>query len=59
MVTPIPGADWPGDPVLLVVDDRAALIGSRDGDRFSGHWGSGAAFVAAARRACAALQGGA
>jgi sugar-specific transcriptional regulator TrmB len=57
-VTSIPSVDWPGDPVLLVVDTRAALIGTREGDRFSGHWGSGAAFVAAARHACAALRGG-
>jgi sugar-specific transcriptional regulator TrmB len=57
-VATIPIADWPGEPVLLVVDSRAALIGSRDGDRFSGHWGSGAAFVAAARRACATLREG-
>ncbi|HEY4320035.1 MAG TPA: helix-turn-helix domain-containing protein [Gemmatimonadales bacterium] len=50
--------DWPGEPVLLVVDRRAALIGSRHGDTFSGHWGRGPAFVAAARRACAALRAG-
>lgn len=57
-VLTIPAANWPGEPVLLVVDDRAALIGSRDGDRFTGHWGSGAAFVAAARCATAALRDG-
>jgi sugar-specific transcriptional regulator TrmB len=57
-VTTIGGIDWPGEPVLLVVDNRAALIGSRDGDRFSGHWGSGPAFVAAAQRAHAALLEG-
>jgi sugar-specific transcriptional regulator TrmB len=57
-VATIPSPHWPGDPVLLVVDDRAALVGSRDGDRFSGHWGSGAAFVAAARCATAALKEG-
>ncbi|HEY3934984.1 MAG TPA: helix-turn-helix domain-containing protein [Gemmatimonadales bacterium] len=48
--------EWPGDPVILVVDERAALIGARDGDRFSGHWGTGAAFVAAARHVCDALR---
>ena len=57
-VATIPAARWPGEPVLLVVDERAALIGSRDGDRFSGHWGSGPAFVAAARCAAAALREG-
>ncbi len=49
-----PGA-WPGDPVLMVVDDRAALIGSRQGDRFTGHWGAGPAFVAAARQVITTL----
>jgi HTH-type transcriptional regulator, sugar sensing transcriptional regulator len=49
--------DWPAAPVLLVVDDRAALIGSRDGERFAGHWGGGPAFVAAARHTLAAVIG--
>lgn len=53
----IPSPEWPGEPVLLVVDGRAALVGNRDGDRFSGHWGSGSAFVAAARLAIASLRG--
>jgi HTH-type transcriptional regulator, sugar sensing transcriptional regulator len=57
-VITIPSARWPGEPVLLVVDERTALIGSRDGDRFSGHWGSGAAFVAAAQCATTALKEG-
>lgn len=56
-VTTLPTPEWPGEPVLLVVDDRGALIGARDGDRFSGHWGSGTAFVAAAARTIAALRG--
>lgn len=50
--------DWPGQPVLLVVDDRAALVGARQGDAFSGHWGSGKAFVAAVTRTLAALRAG-
>jgi sugar-specific transcriptional regulator TrmB len=54
----IPESNWPGEPVLLVVDDRAALIGSRAGEHFSGHWGTGTAFVAAAHRACLALKEG-
>lgn len=49
--------DWPGEPVLMVVDARAAVIGSRNGDRFTGHFGSGAAFVAAAARTFDALRG--
>lgn len=50
--------EWPGEPVVLVVDNRAALIGARDGDRFSGHFGSGVAFVAAARLTLGALREG-
>lgn len=57
-LTVIPPPDWPGEPVILVVDDRAALIGARDGERFSGHWGSGSAFVAAAKTSLAALREG-
>lgn len=53
----IPRPDWPGEPVLMVVDDRGALIGARDGDRFNGHFGSGAAFLAAARHTLTALRG--
>jgi sugar-specific transcriptional regulator TrmB len=41
--------DWPGEPVLMVVDDKSAVIGARNGDKFGGHFGSGSAFVAAAR----------
>lgn len=50
--------EWPGEPVVLVVDNRMALIGARDGDQFSGHFGSGVAFVAAARLAFATLREG-
>lgn len=55
-VTVLEAPTWPGEPVLLVIDERGALIGARDGDRFSGHWGSGVAFVAAAARTMAALR---
>lgn len=57
-VAVIPSPDWPGEPVLLVVDDRAALSGARNGDRFIGHWGSAPAFVASVRRALTALKEG-
>jgi sugar-specific transcriptional regulator TrmB len=57
-VTVVSSPDWPGEPVLLVVDGRAALIGSREGEHFSGHWGTGPAFVAAARRSLVALAEG-
>ena len=42
---------WPGMPVLLIVDDRAALVAARDGGDASGHWSTAPAFVAAARLA--------
>lgn len=48
--------EWPGEPVLMVVDDRSAVIGARTGDKFSGHFGSGSAFVAAARTTFLALR---
>jgi len=50
--------DWPGEPVLLIVDARAALIGARRGEQFTGHWGTSPPFVAAARHASAALRSG-
>jgi hypothetical protein len=55
-VTVIATPDWPGEPVVLVVDQRAALIGARQEGRFSGHFGSGEAFVAAARVTLDALR---
>ena len=54
----IPPPSWPGDPVLLVVDARAALSGARTGDRFTGHWGSAPAFVASVQCALTALREG-
>ena len=42
---------WPGTPVILVVDDRAALVAARDGGDARGHWSTVPAFVAAARLA--------
>ena len=42
---------WPGEPVLALVDDRAAVLGSRTGERFAGHWGAEPAFVAGAELA--------
>ncbi len=54
----IEAPQWPGEPVLLVVDERAAVIGARNGDSFSGHFGSGVGFVAAALRTFDALREG-
>jgi hypothetical protein len=42
---------WPGMPVIMVVDDRTALLAARDGADARGHWSTAPAFVAAARLA--------
>ncbi|MEO6066622.1 MAG: helix-turn-helix domain-containing protein [Gemmatimonadota bacterium] len=47
---------WPGDPVLAVVDDRLAVLGRRDGERFEAHWSSSPAFVAGAALAFERLR---
>jgi hypothetical protein len=51
------GYRWPGMPILVVIDDRSAIIGSRDGSRVSGYWSTAATFVAAARLALDRLRG--
>jgi HTH-type transcriptional regulator, sugar sensing transcriptional regulator len=40
---------WPGMPIVSVVDDRSAIIGSRNGAEVHGHWSTAPWFVAAAR----------
>lgn len=40
---------WPGMPVILVVDDRSAIMAARHGAEVRGHWSTAAAFVAGAR----------
>ena len=44
-------AEWPGQPLLLVVDRRSALLAAREtglgGDRIIGHWGTAPTLVAA------------
>lgn len=42
---------WPGMPIILVVDDRSAILASRNGNEVRGHWSTAPAFVAAARLA--------
>jgi len=42
--------DWPGEPLLMIVDRRAALIGARRGAQVEGHWSTAASFVAAGHR---------
>lgn len=51
--------EWPGQPFLLVVDGRSALLASREGDRVLGHWGTAPTLVAAATLAIGRLRGGA
>jgi predicted transcriptional regulator len=54
VAAPDPDA-WPGMPVILVVDDRAALVAAREGGDARGHWSTAPAFVAAARLALAVI----
>lgn len=48
--------DWPGVPLLSVVDDRSALVASRQGTEVSGHWSTAPAFVAGARHSIDSLS---
>jgi sugar-specific transcriptional regulator TrmB len=45
------GHEWPGMPIVAVVDDRSAVIASRERSEVRGHWSTAPAFVAAARLA--------
>jgi HTH-type transcriptional regulator, sugar sensing transcriptional regulator len=40
---------WPGMPVIMVVDDRSAILAARNGTEVRGHWSTASAFVAGAR----------
>jgi transcriptional regulator TrmB len=51
------GYSWPGMPILVVTDDRSAIVASRDGNHVSGHWSTAPTFVAAARLAFERLRG--
>lgn len=53
-VEPIPpGHEWPGIPLIAVVDNRSAVIATRQGAHVQGHWSTAPTFVAAARLALA------
>ncbi len=43
------GHAWPGAPLVAVIDERSAVIASRQGAEVEGHWSSAPPFVAAAR----------
>jgi hypothetical protein len=53
------GSRWPGQPFILVVDSRSALLAARDGERVQGHWGTAPTLVAAATLAIGSLRSGA
>jgi sugar-specific transcriptional regulator TrmB len=48
---------WPGEPVIAVLDDRAAVVAGREGERFLGHWSSAPPFIAGAALAFTQLRG--
>lgn len=50
-------AHWPGQPFLLVVDYRSALLAAREGERVQGHWGTAPTLVAATSLAIGSLRG--
>lgn len=43
------GFDWPGLPLVAILDSTSAVIGARDNSVVLGHWSSAPPFVAAAR----------
>jgi sugar-specific transcriptional regulator TrmB len=45
------GHQWPGMPIIAVVDEGSAVIASRNGTEVRGHWSTAPGFVAAARLA--------
>ena len=49
---------WPGQPFLLVVDGRSALLAARVGERVGGHWGTAPTLVAATTLAIRSLRSG-
>jgi HTH-type transcriptional regulator, sugar sensing transcriptional regulator len=53
------GHGWPGMPIILVVDDRSAVLAYRERNEVRGHWSTAPAFVAAARLALERFLGAA
>jgi sugar-specific transcriptional regulator TrmB len=51
------GREWPGMPIIAVVDDRSALVASRQGSDVRGHWSTAPSFVASARLAFERFRG--
>jgi sugar-specific transcriptional regulator TrmB len=46
-----PGHEWPGLPLIAIVDGRSAVVAARRGSEVQGHWSTAPSFVAAARMA--------
>ena len=55
VVTDVGG--WPGMPIILVADDRSAILAGRQDAEVRGHWSTAPAFVAGARLAFERLRG--
>ena len=53
----VPDGSWPATPLIALVDDRGALIASRDGTRVTGLWSASPLHLAAARLAFLHLMG--
>lgn len=53
-----PSPAWPAQPFLLVVDDRSALLATRDQERVTGHWGQAATLIAATALSIQSLREG-
>lgn len=56
-VSEVPAGNWPGSPILAVVDTRVAVLGRRDGELFEAQWSASPAFVAGATLAFERLRG--
>ena len=50
--------EWPGDPIICVVDRRSAVLAGRVGEAVQGQWSSVPAFVAGAAAAFQLMGGG-
>jgi sugar-specific transcriptional regulator TrmB len=50
-------AEWPGEPLVAVVDGRTAVVAAREGGTVGGHWTAAPALVAAARQAFERMAG--
>jgi HTH-type transcriptional regulator, sugar sensing transcriptional regulator len=48
---------WPGMPIIMIVDERNAIVGSRTGSEVRGLWSSSPPLVAAARLALERFTG--